>query len=453
MKVTASDGETQTIKDVSLIIRQQQDEKMQKKLKPPLSLKSPAFEKQQHEPHELSTIAEIETPTASKVNLIPDEVSGVGAIHSFPNFEEYAKENENNNHPIEMSISYLGKSADKNDDKVETSFPNLNDLKSALPDMNIKTFVGQEILVDLSKNVQEDDSNVPSSASSLIDIMEELKKQNLFQDSFHIYYEDENKEINLQAGCEINENTTPTTTQPAKVPTSPKRKQQAQSRIISMKTPEKVIQVEFEAKTPTKKPQKSKQHELPEVSPAKSNDTLSGIQEIEKDFQTQGQGWAASTLKRTEESYANNNKNRQVSSSSSGEKYGSIKIDVEYGDSSSSSSGHPLNLKDFLRRELLTRSKNDQYISDDSSLSAKFIKSLLNATDNLSSTSNSSAPKSDSSQNAKLRTSTPVRMSSENLVKTGASSQMFVGAESVSTVKDSDSSCKDKSDKSKSLNF
>lgn len=67
VKITSSEGENETIKDISQIIKYQQ-----KPQRPPLSLKSPQFEKQ-HEPHELSTIAEIETPTASKVNIIPHD--------------------------------------------------------------------------------------------------------------------------------------------------------------------------------------------------------------------------------------------------------------------------------------------------------------------------------------------------------------------------------------------
>jgi anastral spindle protein 1 len=71
VKITTSEGESETIKDVSQMIKQQQ-----KPQRPPLSLKSfsPQVEKQ-HEPHELSTIAEIETPTASKVNLVPDDTN------------------------------------------------------------------------------------------------------------------------------------------------------------------------------------------------------------------------------------------------------------------------------------------------------------------------------------------------------------------------------------------
>ncbi|XP_070491951.1 putative leucine-rich repeat-containing protein DDB_G0290503 [Chironomus tepperi] len=421
MKITTSDGETQTIKDVSVLIKQQQDEKNQKKQRPPLSLKSPQFEKQQHEPHELSTIAEIETPTASKVN-IQDEISGVGAFHSFPNFEEYAKNNQKNASEIRQA---------------EISFPDMNDLMKALPDLNIKTFVEQDGL-SLVNFTKDDEKEIPSTDSSLMDIMGELKKRNLIESSFQIYYEDENKDNLLEAGFERDDKTTPTTTNQMTEPISPRRKKPAQSRII-MKTPENTGRTEV-IHTPIKE-----KHHGPHIHDDKSlnsNDTLSGIQEIEKDFLTHGMAWAASTMKRTEES------KKQAVSSSSSDNQDSIKINFEFDTSTSSSDGKPLNLRDFLRRELLTRSRNDPYLSDDSSLSSKFVKSLLKASHSSSSTS-SNDPKSDSSQNAKLRTSTPVRMSSENLAKTAGSSHVFNGADSVSTVKDSDSS-KDKSDKEKS---
>lgn len=418
MKVTAVDGETQTIKDASSIIRQQQEEKQQKKVKPPLSLKSPQFEKQ-HEPHELSTILEIETPTASRV-LIQEEPSGVGNMQSFPNFEDYAQGND------------------------RMSFPDLSDLKRALPDIKIQTFVGPNV-DDVS--MMEESKENPSAASSLMDIMGELKKRGLFEESFDLCYEEDHKDDRVEAVYENDDKTTPTATkQVIAPPLSPKRKP-AQARIIT-KTPDNLERVEEVTKTPTKKKHAETHHKQQSRphSPI-SNDTLSGIQEIERDFQTHGMGWAASTLKKTEDC-----NRKQSSSSSSSDKQDSVRIDFILNESSSSS-GQPLNLKDFLRRELLSRSQNKEKVSsEDSSLSSQFMRSLLKTSDNtFSSSSSSNAPKSSTSQNAKLRTSTPVRISSENLVKTAASSQIFVGAESMSTVKESSASSNDKSDKSKSL--
>lgn len=81
VRVTTSDGENETVKDISQLIKPQQ-----KPQRPPLSLKSfsPQVEKQ-HEPHELSTIAEIETPTASKF-ILPDDANLPGEKY-FLNFK------------------------------------------------------------------------------------------------------------------------------------------------------------------------------------------------------------------------------------------------------------------------------------------------------------------------------------------------------------------------------
>ncbi|KAG5680107.1 hypothetical protein PVAND_009633 [Polypedilum vanderplanki] len=405
--LTTSEGNSETIKNVSQIIKQHGEKK--KLLKPPASIKSfsPQIEKQ-HEGHELSTIAEIETPSASKVNIIPDESVGVADLHSFPNFEDYAKKINITENPLTENQS--------------------------LQDMKIKTFIDpKEYGIDeLSKDNDDEDND---SSSSLMDIQAELKKRDIFSKSFEILVEGK-ENINLvEAGFvkEGDEKTTPIMTHHMNDPTSPKRKP-AQSRIV-MKTPDNRLQVQI-ITTPTKT---KKQHpEVPEPQSPKSNDTLSGIQEIENDFQNVGMAWAANMLKRTEDTQ------KKASSSSSDDKNDKIKIDIDLGTSSSSSDGRPLNLKEFLRREILSKTNN---LTDDSSLSSRFLKSLLNASSG-STSSSSSNPKSDSTSNPKLRTSTPLRMSSEYIAtKTAASSQMFAGAESMSTVKDSSSDPSEKSEK------
>lgn len=309
---------------------------------------------------------------------------------------------------------------------IEHPFPELGDLKDALPDMNVRTFVDpRDFNLEISKDVEE----VPSNNSSLMDIMEELKKRNIVNRSFEIIHDDD-----VVKG---DENTTPTATAKAIQPKSPRRPP-AQSRII-VKTPENTGTVQIEIQqTPTKRKQPT--HAIHQPDSPKSNDTLSGIQEIEKDFQGAGMSWAASLLKRSEEA-----KKQQKSSSSSGK----IEIDFEMPDSSNSSTsgGRPLNLRDFLRRELMMKSQKDKYLSDESSLSSQFMRSLLNAS---TSSTTSDRPKSESSQNAKLRTSTPVNVKSFDRITTGktgvSSSQQLFGpeAENVSSVRDSCASGSDK---------
>lgn len=327
---------------------------------------------------------------------------GVSNLHTFPDFDEYAK----NIGDFQMTIE---------------SFPELGDLKDALPDLNIQTFVDPRgYNLEMSKERENDEE-------SLVDIMEELKKRNIVDRSFDIIENDDN----------FVEKTTPTATIQVTQPQSPRRPP-AQSRIV-IRTPENTntgsVQVEIQH-TPTKRKQ-AHPPVLQSESP-KSNDTLSGIQEIENDFRGAGLSWAASLFKRSEEAKKHENK-----SSRSSEKL-QIEIEMPESSSSSMSGGRPLNLRDFLRRELMQKSQKDKYLSDESSLSSQFMRSLLNAS---SGSTNSDRPKSDSSQNAKLRTSTPVHMktSMTSAGKTGGTSQQLFEAESVSTVRDSAASGSDKS--------
>lgn len=419
IKLTSTEGNTETIKNVSLMIKQQQEEK-KRQMKPPLSIKSfsPQIDKQ-HEGHELSTIAEIETPSASKVIIVPNEENvEVADLNSFPNFEEYAK----NFGSKEVELS-------------GTSFPDMNSLKNALPDLKLQTFDSPSHygIVELSRDVNEDDKSVESESrhSSLMDIEQALKDRNLLERSFQLHFDEEGG-VNLLEANNRDDKTTPTATHQVVMPSSPKRKP-AQSRIV-INTPENLATIEIV--TPTKVNRKPSNDKREPQSP-KSSDTMSGIQEIENDLQCVGIKWAANVLRRTEESQL------KESSSSSDGKRDDVKVSVSFNASSTSSSeGRPLNLKEFLARELISKNK---HMSDDSSLSSRFLKSFLNASS--ASTSSSSNPKTDSTSNAKLRTSTPVRMSSEYIARTGASSQLFVGAESVSTLKDCSDRSTDKSDK------
>jgi anastral spindle protein 1 len=132
---------------------------------------------------------------------------------------------------------------------------------------------------------------------------------------------------------------------------------------------------------------------------------LSGIEAIadnlEGDLQKMGLNWAASTLKRTQESQT------MQSSSSSGNLSKEIPvfkrtIEIEIDDglstpvsSCSDSSGRPLNLKEFLKRELTLKSDNN--LTNESSLASPIFPN-----------SSSQGSSSKSSDKNMLRTSTPV---------------------------------------------
>lgn len=423
VKVTQADGElSEATKDVSM--SKEQEEKAQKKLKPPLSLNrfSPHNEKP-HEAHELSTIAEVETPSASKVNLLDKiEELGMEGIESFPGFDEYVQTIQEPAVPI------------------SPSFPDLAELKDALDELKLKSFLKPEDygIPEISR-----EKDMSSSDSTIADIIVELKRRDIFGRSF----------VDLSE----NENTTPQNTEQIEDPRSPKRKP-AQSRII-IRTPELDIQIQRETvRTPTKKRPQTEVAPRPE-SPT-SNDTLSGIQEIEKepkddlgiDLQKMGLNWAASMFKRDGESKQVENS----SSSTSIEKGRSIEIEIDTNKSSAgarssstsstSSTGQPLNLREFLVRELNKRSRAEKSFSDESSLSSQFMRSLLNVSSRNASSSSKSGETTD---REKQRTSTPVQTKGSNQlsVPRSGNTNLFIG-DSLSTLKASEGEASSSSGKS-----
>lgn len=423
MRITPVDGASETI-NLSQLIKDQDEKAAQRKQKPPLSLNrfSPNLEKP-HEAHELSTIAEVETPTASKVNLlekVPE--AGVADLASFPGFEDYAEN-------LQTSERQPG----------NQSFASLGALKKILDDMNIQSFVKpQEYGIQDLSSMHDKQIDETSEDSSIIDIDAEMLQRQLIAEPF--LHETENKN-----------NVTPKNTDRAVTqPKSPQRRA-AQSRII-IRTPEKMV-IDIQT-TPTKK--RPFVEPPPQPDSPKSNDTLTGIQEIEKeprddftgDLQGMGLNWAATMFKRDQES----KRLESSSSSNSIEKGNSIQIDIDLGKSStcersssstpSSSIGQPMNLREFLARELAKKSLTDKSFSDESSLSSQFMRSLLKA----NSGNSSSASKSGVSDD-RLRTSTPLqpRTSSAVAQRTG-NTNMFVG-ESLSTLKGSEGETSGKSDK------
>lgn len=413
VKLTPADGISGETLNISQLIREQ-EERAQRKLKPPLSLNRFSPLEKPHEPHELSTIAEVETPSASKVNLLDKVTEDVDRVEPFPSFSEYAKNLvANPQHSM------------------DTSLTTLVDIRNALEDMKLKSFTAP-VDYGIREISHEVECQSSSNDSSLVDIVEEMKRRKIITEPFK--YRDEN--------VEDVDHTTPTAIHQVVLPQSPKRKP-PQSRIL-LKTPEPKDDQREEVKTPTKRRPLVEPPPPPESHG--SNDTLSGIQEIEKesalDLKGMGLNWAASMMKRGGES----KKLESSSSSSSVEKGASIAIEIDIDhtstsdrSSSSNTSGRPLNLREFLARELTRRSQaaGDKSLSDESSLSSQFMRSLLNATGR-----SSSASKSQSDE--KLRTSTPVRNS---LTLKSGNTQLFTG-DSLSTLKGSEGDGSGRSDKS-----
>lgn len=413
---TISVDQTEVIKDIP--VRPQQLEPLGKKLRPPLSLNrfSPQLAKP-HEPHELSVIAEVETPSTSKVN-IPEfaEQSTVG-LQTFPNYENYANNLNISEHPT-----------------IDPSLPSMGFLEQLSEHLNIKSFADPQ-MYGIPEISQDANDEPLSNASSIQDILVELRRRNILEGSD--FEDNGNGDL---AFDDENPKTTPTATVHVKTPNSP-RKKQMQSRII-IKTPENIDVDVQEIKTPTKK--KQPPSNVPEPENHISDDTLSGIQEIEKeprddfdiDFQKMGLNWAGSMMKRCEQS-----KNLQSSSSSSSIERREKSIEIEFAvqtsstSNTSSSSGQPLNLREFLKRELAKKSEKDKYLSDESSLSSQFMRSLLNATSGNASSSGRSSQNGDLK---KLRTSTPMQLKTsvtQTAIKSVASNTLLFSSDSLSTVR------------------
>lgn len=418
IKLTSADtGSTETLKDTSLV-NKEHDEKAQRKLKPPLSLNrfSPHLEKP-HEPHELSTIAEVETPSASKVNLLEKVEENIGpGIESFPNFDEYAK-------TLQAKIQEVGETS--------SSFVTLGDLNKVLDEMKLKSFSAPNDY-GIKEITDEIVSNASSENSSIIDIVEELKRRDIFIEPFNY-------------GDAYNKTQQEQTKSPKKVTT--------QNQIL-IKIPESAV-IEIET---TPKKLSLAEHSNHRESP-KSNDTLTGIQELEKEtkddlgLQAMGLSWARSMLKRDAAS-----KNLETTSTSSSEcKERSIDIEIKTStcersssSSNSNSIGHanPMNLREFLSRELKSKATREQSLSEESSLSSQFMRSLLKAA---SATSSSSSRSGEASDGEKVRTSTPIQGKGNSTAHKSSNTQLFLG-ESLSTLKGSDRGDSGKSDKSVTKN-
>lgn len=484
VKITSGDDQaTTTVEDLSLLIRQQEERGGLRKQKPPLSLNrfSPHLEKFAT-PHELSTIAEVETPSTSKINIQPDEpFDDCFNAQSFPNFSDYEKQFKDTDVTMqsEPSINDLKKLLEsiryqsfgpaphglsgltepdesrKDDENVSESHfgdyeklgkdfamlgdLSVNELGKLLESIKYQSFGppphGISSLSQPDESKKDDDDNISnaSSTSSILDIVAELKRRKIMDKSFEIV-DGSNESDGSICDFNVDDKTTPTATHQVIAPVSPRKK--AQSR-FAISTPENFTNAQKQTKTPVKK----KQQGHPQALGLSENDTLNGINRIgnssknqssgslEQDFKKLGLNWAASMMKRNSDS----NKLQSSSSSTSIEKQKSKDMSMDISESSftkatstaSTSSGMPLNLRDFLQRELTLKTQNDKYLSNDSSLSSQFMRSLLNIS---TSTGNSSSQNRES----KLRTSTPVPNNQTGNVE--GNTNLFT-VDSVSTVR------------------
>lgn len=392
-----------------------------KKTKPPAAMTrfSPQNEEKAAEPHELSTIAEVETPGTSKVTIQEVEVPQENLEYQeFKDYNQYVQEREMD------ELLDVQKKLEQIKEVVNTDYQEF---------MDPKTYGLEEI----SSLHQEELDNV-SQQSSIQDMVEELKKRKLIDDS--------GSEASRTSSSPLkkileSEKTTPATeTHQILQPSSPK-KQQTQSRVGITTPDQKIPQGQAErTKTPTKKKQSpGKEMFHHPLSENQKNDTLSGIvaiaDNLKEDLEKLGLNWAALTLKRTQESQTMKSTSSSSGNLSKEHPVYRRTIEIEIEDSlstpmsstSSDTSGQPLNLKEFLKRELTL--KSDRNLTNESSLASPIFPNV--------SSQGSSSKISDKNM---LRTSTPVEESkSRASTRMEHREQTIFPGESLSTVKMSSS--------------
>lgn len=381
MRLTKDGGSMDTNKNILLSTKDQDEKGPKKSHKTPLSLNrfSPHIEKPR-DPHELSTIVEVETPSVSKVNLLINADDHVDIIEPFPSFTAY----ERNLQP----------------GKEYKSFVTLDYVKNVFDDITLNSFAGLQDygIIGVSKcdNRLDEAEQSSEKSSSDVDIIKELKRRNILTEPFKYM---DSHETNI-------ENFMPFTTSQRD---KPHQKQFCRNK------PDSEVRMEDLANLNMKCPDSTQERDS-----TRSNDTLSGIQEI--DIETKA---SSSTKSSTETGTSTNIKSYQKSSPSD-------------RSSSSSKTGQPMNLKDFLSRELNERSlSHADKSSRESSLSSHFMQALLNVS------SRRSGSSSISSDRDKLRTSTPVHHNANSTVIPSINTQLIT-CTSISTLKFSEDGSNDR---------
>jgi anastral spindle 1 len=306
------------------------EQQARKPHRPPAALArySPQLDAEQAVPHELSTILEIETPANSRFSFSVNQ--------SQQQQPETSKKQISQNPVIPLS----------GNNSFRLEITNTSDL---LKVREFQNCTGEQVHIDVSNRSDELDyrkfeestpttkaiephtlKNSASSSSSLPDVVAELKARNMLHD-----FEGPPDNSNLQH-----------------------------------------VETSFDTNLSVRKFQESNISGVTNLPASEgSSDTL------EQDLTKMGLQWAASMIKKTKQT-----QNLQSSSSSSpnlehSRKSVTLKSITSNTSAVSNTShqGRPLNLREFLTRELMIRTHSEtNSLSDDSSLSSQFLKSLLN---------------------------------------------------------------------------
>ncbi|XP_021705269.1 titin [Aedes aegypti] len=350
-------AETNTQPVPTIVTQEPKDIPLAKRTKPPVAVIR--YSPQLEEPiaaHELSTIPEVETPLASKINIsvVPsekldpaeqllievrdkllDHARALG-YEDFPNYQQYVREQNlegTRYDPEKTSYSRLHELlevTDKSDHLRYQNFP------VPAPEMNVT-----EESANANNKKPELESN-SSSSTTLPDVVAELKLRKIIDKSFDNSLDDSN-----------------------------------------LSTPDSGSLLALHP-LPEKSPIKSHQNQNdPRKTPDQSvSETTASL---ERDLNQLGLRWASSMLKKNQQALL-----QEHSSSSSLSPAEDIRrlsarkskplpsLRDDPNDSQNTVSGKPLNLKEFVARELMIRTHSDpNSLSDSSSPCSMLLRSLL----------------------------------------------------------------------------
>lgn len=360
---------------------------LSKRTKPPVVITrySPQLE-EATAAHELSTIPEVETPLASKVNisvppsekLDPAEQLLVEArdklleharalgYESFPNYHQYVQEQNlegTRYDPEKTSSSRLNELlevSDKSDLRYQ-KFP------VPAPEMNVT----EETLKGSTNGKKPDLESNSSSSTSLPDVVAELKLRNIIDKSFVNDLDDSNRSTPDSGSFEF------------------------------LRPDQKTN------KSPTKK-------KLNDVS--KSPDHSETTASLERDLNQLGLRWASTMLKKNQEALQQDHSSSSSLSHAEDIRRGSgrkSKPLPSLPNDSLVATGKPLNLKEFIARELMIRTHSDlNSLSDSSSPRSMLLRSLLDIS-NINASTAELLTQTTTDRNIQ-RTSTPVASKSSS---------------------------------------
>ncbi|XP_058449828.1 titin isoform X2 [Malaya genurostris] len=327
-----------------------------KRTKPPVAITrySPQLD-EAATAHELSTILEVETPMASRANIsIPpsDKLDPADRLlveardklleharalgyEGFPNYDEYVHQKKLEGaqfDPEKTNFSRVNELLEMTDKSEQLRYQKYLD---PAPEINVTE---ETLKGDTSVNKQSEQASNSSSSASLPDVIAELKLRNIIDKSFNNSLDDSNRSTPDSGSIEIFQ-------------------------------PVPVVE-----KSPTKR----KHYRKPDDT---GESTVQKTDSLERDLNQLGLRWASSMLKKNQEVLQQDH-----SSSSSLSLVEDIRRGSERKQTSSIReqrdsqpiSGKPLNLKEFIARELMIRTHSDlNSLSDSSSPCSLLLKSLL----------------------------------------------------------------------------